>query len=82
MALLRSLYRVKRSKRRLEASNMIVNHPYFYSRKTCMNSAAKRVIAALSLTALVASCGSNPASYTQFAGPVSQTAATDATDFN
>jgi Ca-activated chloride channel family protein len=61
---------------------MIVNHPYFYSRKTCMNSAAKRVIAALSLTALVASCGSNPASYTQFAGTVSRTTATDATDFN
>ncbi|HCP65999.1 MAG TPA: hypothetical protein DIU09_15610, partial [Hyphomonadaceae bacterium] len=61
---------------------MIQDQPYSYPRKTPLKSAAKQVIAALSLTALVASCGSNPAGYTQFAGPVPSNTSTDATDYN
>ena len=47
-----------------------------------MKSAAKQVISVISLTALVASCGTNPAAYSQYAGPVSQSVSTDATDYN
>ncbi|MCZ8207305.1 MAG: hypothetical protein O9270_11085, partial [Aquidulcibacter sp.] len=61
---------------------MIQLYPHPSTPTARMKSAAKQVISVISLTALVASCGTNPAAYNQYAGPVSQSVSTDATDYN
>ncbi len=61
---------------------MIQPYPHPFTPTARMKSAAKQVISVISLTALVASCGINPAAYSQYAGPVSQSVSTDATDYN
>ena len=61
---------------------MIQVHARLSGRKVRMTFAVKQLIAAISLSALVASCGTNPATYAQYAGSVAQSVSTDATDYN
>ena len=61
---------------------MIQLYPHPSTPTARMKSAAKQVISVVSLMALVASCGTNPAAYNQYAGPVSQSVSTDAVDYN